>query len=58
MTAATVAPAPVVGALEVEVETRYNRLEVRTVGDETAALASELLSPANKRSGADAADEA
>ncbi|MGB9752063.1 DUF4058 family protein [Roseiflexus castenholzii] len=58
VTAATAAPAPVVGALEVEVETRYNRLEVRTVGDETAALASELLSPVNKRSGADAADEA
>lgn len=56
VTAATVAPAPVVGALEVESETRYSRLEVRTVGDETVVTAIELLSPANKRPGADAAD--
>jgi hypothetical protein len=56
MTAATVALAPVVGALEVEIETRYSRLEVRTVGDETVVTAIEVLSPANKRSGADAAD--
>lgn len=56
VTAATAAPVPVIGALEVEVETRYSRLEVRTVGDETVVTAIELLSPANKRSGADAAD--
>lgn len=56
VTAATVAPAPVIGALEVEIETRYSRLEVRTVGDETVVTAIELLSPANKRSGADAAN--
>ncbi|MDW8234575.1 MAG: DUF4058 family protein [Roseiflexaceae bacterium] len=56
VTATTVAPAPVVGALEVESETRYSRLKVRTVGDETVVTAIELLSPANKRPGADAAD--
>lgn len=52
----SVTAAPVIGALEVEVETRYSRLEVRIVGDETVVTAIELLSPANKRSGADAAD--
>ncbi|MCS6841521.1 MAG: DUF4058 family protein [Roseiflexus sp.] len=56
VTATTVAPAPVVGALEVEIETRHSRLEVRTVGDETVVTAIALLSPANKRPSADAAD--
>lgn len=56
LAATTVAPAPVVGALEVEIETRYSRLEVRTVGDETVVTVIALLSPANKRPGADAAD--
>jgi len=56
VTATTVAPAPVVGALAVEIETRYSRLEVRTVRDETVVTAIELLSPANKRTGIDAAD--
>jgi len=56
VTASPVAPAPVVGVLEVESETRYSRLEVRTVRDETVVTAIELLSPANKRTGVDAAD--
>jgi hypothetical protein len=56
VTATIVAPAPVVGALAVEIETRYSRMEVRTVRDETVVTAIELLSPANKRTGIDAAD--
>jgi len=39
-----------------ELPTRYHRLEIRTVGDDVLVTAIELLSPVNKRPGADAAD--
>jgi hypothetical protein len=39
-----------------EIPTRYGRVEVRTVGDETLVTAIEVLSPANKRPGVDGAD--
>lgn len=51
-----IAPAPLITTAVMEVPTRYARLEVRTVGDETLITAIELLSPANKRPGADGAD--
>lgn len=46
-----VAPAPLTLPAEMTVPTRYARLEVRTVDDETLITAIELLSPANKRGG-------
>jgi hypothetical protein len=36
--------------------TRYHRIEIRTVGDDSLVTVIELLSPANKRPGADGAD--
>ena len=54
--AVTIAPAPLITTAVMEVPTRYARLEVRTVGDETLVTAIELLSPANKRPGAEGAD--
>lgn len=54
--AVAIAPAPLITTAIMEVETRYARLEVRTVGDETLVTAIELLSPANKRPGAEGAD--
>jgi len=55
-TAVAIAPAPLTISAVMEVPTRYARLEVRTVGDEVLVTAIELLSPANKRSGAEGAD--
>lgn len=49
-----IAPAPYTGLLEVAI--RYHRIEIRTVGDEQLVTVIELLSPANKCSGVDAAD--
>jgi hypothetical protein len=53
---AALAPAPLTGTVAMEVPTRYARVEIRTVDDETLVTAIELLSPVNKRSGADGAD--
>lgn len=51
-----IAPAPLIGAVALDLPTRYRRIEIRTVGDETLVTAIEILSPVNKRPGADAAD--
>lgn len=48
--------APLVLPIAMKVPTRYTRLELRTIGDEQLVTAIELLSPANKRPGADGAD--
>jgi hypothetical protein len=55
-TAVALAPAPLVVKAEMEIPTRYARIELRTVGDETLVTAIEVLSPANKRPGVDGAD--
>ncbi|NJP07497.1 MAG: DUF4058 family protein [Chloroflexaceae bacterium] len=47
---------PLTGTATLEVATRYSRIEIRAIGDETLVTAIELLSPANKRPGADGAD--
>ena len=44
------------GAALLDVPTRYARVELRAVADETLVTAIELLSPANKRPGLDGAD--
>jgi hypothetical protein len=49
-----IAPAPLTGLIEVP--TRYYRIEIVTVGDERLVTVIEILSPANKRPGANAAD--
>lgn len=54
--AVAIAPAPLITTAVMEVPTRYARLEIRTVGDEVLVTAIELLSPANKRPGAEGAD--
>ncbi len=54
--AVAVEPAPLTGTAVMMVQTRYARVEVRTVKDATLVTAIELLSPANKRPGADGAD--
>jgi Protein of unknown function (DUF4058) len=46
-------PAPMTRAAAMEVPTRYTRLEIRSVENEKLVTAIELLSPANKRPGAD-----
>ncbi|MEM7126662.1 MAG: DUF4058 family protein [Chloroflexota bacterium] len=48
---APVAPAPLTLPAEMAVETRYARLELRSVDDETLITAIEVLSPVNKRAG-------
>ncbi|MFN8513248.1 MAG: DUF4058 family protein [Thermomicrobiales bacterium] len=52
---ATLTP-PVVGAVTMEVPTRYGRIEIRPVGSATVVAMIEVLSPVNKRPGAEAAD--
>ncbi len=47
---------PLTGTATMEIPTRYARIEIRTMGDDTLVTAIELLSPANKRPGADGAD--
>ncbi len=54
--AATIAPAPLTGTVTMELPTRYHRIEIRTVTEEVLVTAIEILSPVNKRPGADAAD--
>ncbi|NCC35847.1 MAG: DUF4058 family protein [Chloroflexia bacterium] len=44
------------GAALLQIPTRYARIEIRTVHDDTLVTAIELLSPVNKRPGADGAD--
>ena len=48
--------APLQDTATMEVPTRYARLEIRTVEDGVLITAIEVLSPANKRPGADGAD--
>src|SRR4051794_39944095 len=47
---------PMVGIELMEFPTRYHSIEIRLVGDEPVVTAIEILSPVNKRPGADAAD--
>lgn len=47
---------PLTGTAIMEVPTRYARIEIRAIGDDTLVTAIELLSPANKRPGVDGAD--
>jgi hypothetical protein len=54
---AAVVDAPsLTGTALLDIPTRYARIEIRAVNDETLITAIELLSPANKRPGADGAD--
>lgn len=55
-TLAAIASPPLVGQMVLEFPTRYQRIEIRTVANETLVTAIELLSPANKRPGADGAE--
>jgi hypothetical protein len=48
--------APSRRAIVLEAPTRYARIEIRAVNDETLVTAIELLSPVNKRPGVDGAD--
>jgi len=50
------APAPLTLTAVMEIPTRLARLEIRVIEDETLVTAIELLSPANKRPGAEGAD--
>lgn len=54
--AVAIEAAPLIVTAVMEIPTRYGRLEVRTVGDEVLVTAIELLSPVNKRPGAEGAD--
>lgn len=51
-----IATAPLIGTVAVTVPTRYARIEIRAVSDETLVTAIELLSPVNKRPTPDGAD--
>jgi hypothetical protein len=55
-TLTAIAAPPLVGQLALEVPTRYSRIEIRTIAGETLVTAIELLSPANKRPGAEGAE--
>lgn len=48
--------APLSGLLTVDLPTRYSRIEIRTLSDETLVTAIEILSPVNKRPGAEGVD--
>jgi hypothetical protein len=54
--AATITAPSLTGTALLEIPTRYARIEIRMVHDETLVTAIELLSPVNKRPGADGAD--
>ncbi len=56
MATAVIAPAPLIGRVPMEVPTRYQRIEIRTAGDEILVTVIEILSPVNKRPGNDGAD--
>lgn len=51
-----IAPAPLTGLTTLDLPTRYSRIEIRTLSDETLVTAIEILSPANKRAGTDGAE--
>ncbi|MFN8513292.1 MAG: DUF4058 family protein [Chloroflexia bacterium] len=55
-TLTAIASPPLVGQVALEVPTRYSRIEIRTIAGETLVTAIELLSPANKRPGAEGAE--
>ncbi len=52
----TIDAPPLTGTVPIEIPTRYARIEIRALSDETLVTAIELLSPANKRPGAEGAD--
>lgn len=54
--AAVIDVPPLTGTAVMEVPTRYARIEIRSVNDETLVTTLELLSPVNKRPGIDGAD--
>lgn len=54
--AAVIDAPPLLGAATMAIPTRYARIEIRAINDETLVTAIELLSPVNKRPGADGAD--
>ncbi|MBC8159647.1 MAG: DUF4058 family protein [Roseiflexaceae bacterium] len=47
---------PLLGTAVMEIPTRYARIEIRAIDDDTLVTAIELLSPVNKRPGVDSAD--
>ncbi|MCU0495128.1 MAG: DUF4058 family protein [Chloroflexaceae bacterium] len=55
-TAVATLEAPLTSTITLEMPTRYARIEIRTVGNETLVTAIELLSPVNKRPGAEGAE--
>ncbi len=55
-TGVAIAPAPLSGLLTVDLPTRYSRIEIRMLSDETLVTAIEVLAPVNKRAGAEGAD--
>jgi hypothetical protein len=54
--AVAIAPAPLTLPVQINIPTRYARIEIRSVLQQTLITSIELLSPANKRPGADGAD--
>ncbi|MBC8161879.1 MAG: DUF4058 family protein [Roseiflexaceae bacterium] len=54
--AVAIEPAPLTMPALMEVPTEYARIEIRTVGDQVLITAIELLSPVNKRPGAEGAE--
>jgi hypothetical protein len=53
---ATIDTPPLLGTTLMELPTRYARIEIRAIGEETLVTAIELLSPVNKRPGSEGAD--
>jgi Protein of unknown function (DUF4058) len=51
-----IADAPLTTTIALDFPTRYASIEIRAVGDETLVTAIEILSPVNKRPGAEGAD--
>jgi hypothetical protein len=54
--AVALAPAPLTLPVQIDIPTRYTRIEIRSVLQQTLITSIELLSPANKRPGAEGAD--
>ncbi|PDW02778.1 DUF4058 family protein [Candidatus Viridilinea mediisalina] len=54
--AATIEAPSLTGTALLDIPTRYARIEIRAVNDETLVTAIELLSPVNKRPGAEGVD--
>jgi hypothetical protein len=55
-TAVAIASAPLTLPVQIDIPTRYARIEIRSVLNQTLITSIELLSPANKRPGVDGAD--